>query len=99
MGLEMAASHSAPNVSSLSQMPPKFSLKGELGLELTATFLEMMTLLTRVDLEVITDFELPALLDTGLLFSLAWLLDKPISTLDAQLFIPLLMSGLLLSEK
>jgi hypothetical protein len=99
MGLEMAASRSAPNVSSSSRMPPKFSLKGESGLELTATFLEMMTLSTRVDLEVITDFKLPALLDTGLLFSFAQSLDKPISTLDAQLFIPLLMSGLLLSEK
>ena len=97
MGLEMAASWSAPNVSSSSRMPPKFSLKGELGLELTATFLK--TLLMRVDLEVITDFELPALLDTGLLFSFARSLDKPISTLDAQLFIPLLMLGLLLSKK
>jgi len=58
----------------------------------------MMTLSTRVDFEVITDFELPALLPGLVLGGFAR--SKLPSTLDAQLFMPLLKgSGLLLSEK
>lgn len=59
----------------------------------------MTTLSTRVDFEVIMDFELPALLPGLVLDGFARSL-KLTSTLDAQPFMPFLKgSGLLLSEK